>query len=84
MKNLKLLGISITLLCILSMSAFAGDTNSPPCAAGDTNSPPCSSAPLTSGDPSGETNSVVAPSTEAEYSIAEVVADLLMNSLLLF
>lgn len=82
MKNLKRLGVSVTLLCVLAISAFADD----PCAPGSTNSPPCTSAQVTSDDPgaSGETNSVVAPSTEAEYSIAEVAVDLLMNSLLLF
>jgi hypothetical protein len=86
MKNLKRLGISVTLLCALSMTAFAGDTNSPPCAPGDTNSPPCASAQVTAGDSvvPGDTMTQPALSSETEYSIAEATVDLLMNVLFLF
>jgi hypothetical protein len=81
MKNLKRLGISVTLLCVLAMTAFADD----PCAPGSTNSPPCVSAPATT-DSSvvpGSTNSPPASSKEANYLITEVV-DLVVNALLLF
>ena len=84
MKNLKLLGISVTLLCALSMTAFAGDTNSPPCAPGDTNSPPCASAQITADDSvaPGTVNSP--PASEVEISVTEIAVDLLANTLLLF
>ena len=84
MRNLKLLGISVTLLCVMSMTAFAGDTSSPPCAPGETISPPCASAQLVPDDSviPGETNSPPASDSGAEYSIArEMVVDL---ALLLF
>ncbi|HBB94848.1 MAG TPA: hypothetical protein DC054_05605 [Blastocatellia bacterium] len=85
MKNLKLLGISVTLLCVLSMTAFAGDTNSPPCAPdpGATNSPPCAAAQVIPDDSvaPGSTNS---PPAGDEYSIAEAATDLLQSVLLLF
>jgi hypothetical protein len=86
MKNLKRLGISVTLLCTLSMTAFAGDTNSPPCAPGDTNSPPCASAQVTADDSviPGDIMTPPALSSETEYSIAEATVDLLMNVLFLF
>ena len=86
MKNLKLLGISVTLLCVLSMTAFAGETNSPPCAPGDTNSPPCAMAQVTSDDSVAprDTNSPPASNSGAEYSIAEVAVDLLQSALSLF
>jgi hypothetical protein len=86
MKNLRRLGISVTLLCVLSITAFAGDTISPPCAPGDTISPPCATAPLTEDDSlvPGSTNSPPVSSTEAEYSLTEVAVDLLVNALLLF
>ena len=83
MKNLKMLGISVTLLCALSMSAFAGDTNSPPCVPGDTSSPPCTSAAITAEDVApGTVNSP--PASEVEISVTEVAVDLLLNNLLLF
>lgn len=85
MKNLKLLGISVTLLCVLSITAFAGDTNSPPCAPdpGATNSPPCAAAQVIPDDSvaPGSTNS---PPAGDEYSIAEAATDLLQSVLLLF
>jgi hypothetical protein len=84
MKNLKMLGISVTLLCVLSMTAFAGDTNSAPCAPGDTNSPPCASAQIPADDAvaPGTVNSP--PASEVEVSITEIALDLLVNALLVF
>jgi len=86
MRNLKLLGISITLLCVLSMTAFAGDTNSPPCSPdpGATNSPPCASAQITADDSvaPGAVNSP--PASGVEISITEVALDLLVDALSIF
>jgi hypothetical protein len=84
MKNLKLLGISVTLLCALSMTAIAGDTNSPPCAPGDTNSPPCASAQITADDSIAPGTDNSPPASEVEISVTEVAVDLLVNTLLLF
>ena len=87
MKNLKLLGISVTLLCVLSMTASAGDTNSPPCAPPDpgaTNSPPCAMAQITPDE--SEPTQTIAPASTAgsAYSASEVAVDLLQIVLLLF
>jgi hypothetical protein len=85
MKNLKLLGISVTLLSVLSMTAFAGDTSSPPCVPGDTSSPPCAMAQITPDEPEASTDTVAAASTaEASYLVSEVTVDLLQSVLLLF
>ena len=83
MRNLKLLGISVTLLCVMSMTAFAGDTSSPPCAPGETTSPPCAMSQVVPDDSvmPGQTNTPPAANSGAEYSIAEAVVDL---ALLLF
>jgi hypothetical protein len=84
MKNLKLLGISVTLLCVMSMTAFAGDTTSPPCAPGDTTSPPCAMSQVVPDDAVilGQTDTPPASDSAAAYSVArEVVVDL---ALLLF
>lgn len=86
MKNLRRLGITVTLLCALSMTAFAGDTTSPPCAPGQTEGPPCASSQVTEDDSivPGSTTSPPALSSETEYSIAEATVDLLRNVLFLF
>ena len=84
MKNLKRLGVSVTLLCVLSLTALAGETSSPPCAPGDTSSPPCAMAQVVPDDSviPGQTDTPPASNSGAEYSIArEVVVDL---ALLLF
>jgi len=85
MKNLKLLGISVTLLCVLSITAFAGDTNSPPCAPGDTNSPPCAMSQISADEPETSTDTVAPASTaEPSYLVSEVTVALLQSVLLLF
>jgi hypothetical protein len=86
MKSLKRLGVSVTLLCVLAMTALAGDTISPPCAPGDTISPPCAVAqviPDDSVDP-GSTNSPPASNSGVEYSIAEAAKDIVLSALTLF
>jgi hypothetical protein len=45
MQNLKRLGTAVALTFVLSLSAFAGEIGSPPCAPGEIGSPPCSAAP---------------------------------------
>jgi hypothetical protein len=84
MKNLKLLGISVTLLCVLSMTAFADDTNSS-CAPGSTNSPPCAVAPIALEDSEASAETGAPASTAgADYSVSDVAVDLLQSVLLLF
>ena len=41
MKSLRRLALSLTLMLVLSVAAFGGETNSPPCVPGETASPPC-------------------------------------------
>ena len=88
MKNLKRLGVSATLMFVLSVVAFAGETQSPPCAPpepGETQSPPCAVAQLTRDDSlaPGETSSP--PSNAGDVSsVTEVALDLLQSVLLIF
>lgn len=85
MNNLKRLGISVTLLCALSITVFAGDTISPPCAPGDTISPPCAMSQIAPDEPETSTDTVAAASTaEASYFLSELTVDLLQSVLLLF
>ena len=46
MNHLKRLGLAFTLMSVLALTAFAGETEGPPCVPGQTNSPPCSSQPV--------------------------------------
>ena len=89
MKNLKRLGVSVTLLCVLAMAAFAGETNSPPCAPpdpGEVNSPPCAAVQMTPGDSlaPGETSSPPASNAGDTASVTEVAIDLLQSVLSIF
>ena len=57
MDCLKRITLSFTVMSMLTVATFAGETNSPPCAPGETSTPPCSSQSITDGstDP-GEKN----------------------------
>ena len=41
MTYLRRLSLSLTLICVLSAAAFAGETGTPPCVPGELLSPPC-------------------------------------------
>jgi hypothetical protein len=85
MKNLKRLGVSVTLMFVLAVVAFAGETSAPPCAPpdpGETSAPPCAAAQTSLA--SGETNSPPASDARDAASVTEVALDLLQSVLLLF
>jgi len=82
MKNLKRLGISLALLCVLAITTFAGETDSPPCAPGETDSPPClvaQTAPEDSTAPAVTTSPSVVGD---EYSVGELVIDIAQQLLI--
>jgi hypothetical protein len=86
MKNLKRLGLSLTLISILAVAAFAGETPGGPCAPpepGQTNTPPCAVVPGDSVAP-GETSSSPASNAADTASVTDVAIDLLQSVLLLF
>jgi hypothetical protein len=86
MKNLKRLGVSVTLMCLLAGVALAGETSAPPCAApGETSAPPCA-AQIMSADTlaAGETNAPSVSNTTDAVSLSEVALDLVQSVLLLF
>jgi hypothetical protein len=89
MKNLKRLGISVTLMFVLAVAAFAGETNTPPCAPpdpGETNTPPCAVAQMQRNDDvaRGETNTPSVSNAGTEFSVADGAIDLLQSVLSLF
>src|SRR5713226_6444959 len=51
MKNLKRLSAAVVLTCVLGLSAFAGEVETPPCAPpapGDISTPPCAGGQVAS------------------------------------
>jgi hypothetical protein len=87
MKTLKRLTLAVALMLVLGLSAFAGETQSPPCAApGQTETPPCAAA-LMAADASlapGETSDSATSNAGASLPVAELALDLLQSALLLF
>lgn len=52
MKSVKRLFLAITLTIVVAGTAFAGETNAPPCPnPGETNAPPCTDSQLLSDEP---------------------------------
>lgn len=76
MRNLKRLVISLSLMSALAITAFAGETQTPPCTPdpGQTSTPPCSSAQMTNDDSTapGETQTPPAP------DVSTIIADALI------
>lgn len=89
MKNLRRLGASAVLTCVFALSAFAGETQSPPCAPpapGQIESPPCASAQMTPDNSAtpGQLETPAASNTESEFSVTELAIDLMRGALSLF
>ena len=83
MKSPKRLIAVLALTFALGAGAFAGETNTPPCAPpdpGETHGPPC-----TGGQMSGDSSGIVStpPASDSGYLVAEA-AITLFESLLLF
>jgi hypothetical protein len=80
MKNLKLLGISATLVCVLAMTAFADGNDS--CVPGATNSPPCAVAQEAPDDALPASESVVSePAPVADCIYGEAVVEFVQGIL---
>jgi hypothetical protein len=75
MKNIRTLFVTITLALVITGSALAGETQTPPCAPGETQTPPCSSNAVASTEP-GETSTP--PQSVDIISLGELALDLLL------
>jgi hypothetical protein len=60
--SLKRLCLSFTLMSVLAVASFAGETGSPPCIPGETGTPPCSQSVTGGSTEPGETS---APPSDA-------------------
>jgi hypothetical protein len=86
MKNLRRLGAAVVLTFVVALSAFAGDTLTPPCSPGEVHSPPCAAARMSLDDSPapGEVNSPPASNTGSEFSVSDVALSLIQSLLSLF
>ena len=90
MKNLRKLGAATVLTCVLALSAFAGEIQTPPCAPepGQASTPPCASALGDMGTPAeasttlGDMGTTTLASNETSFT--EFAANVLLNVLPLF
>lgn len=91
MRDLRKLTAAVVLTLALSLSAFAGQTSTPPCPLpepGQIETPPCGAAPGDIGTPevtsisSGDV--VTSAAADGETSFTEIAADLFLNFLPLF
>jgi hypothetical protein len=80
MKNLKKLAVTLVLAVVFAVSAFAGETSSPPCTPGEVSSPPCPSAPVTSNEPAAQGETATPPADAVDvFTISEITVDLLLS-----
>ncbi len=82
MKNLRKLSAAVVLTFMLSLSAFAGEMSTPPCAPGDILTPPCAAAPLSADDSAAPGQTDTPPASDTVDIVS--VVDAAMNLLLLF
>jgi hypothetical protein len=84
MKNLKRLGAAVVLTFVLGLSAFAGETQTPPCSPpepGETHAPPCAVQPAPD-EPTSPGDTLTLPASNTVDILTLV--DAAMNLLLLF
>ena len=83
MKTLRKTASVLVLTLVLGLPAFAGQTDTPPCAPpvpGQTDTPPCGGvAPGDSGTPT-----VSSTATAADETLTEIVTDVLASMLSIF
>ncbi len=86
MQTLKRLTLAMALMLVLGLSAFAGETQTPPCAApGQTETPPCAASMTTDNSLAPtETSDSATSNAAGSLSVTEVALDLLQSVLLLF
>jgi hypothetical protein len=89
MKNLKRLSAAVVLTLVLALSAFAGETQTPPCAPlqpGQLETPPCASTQMTTDDSTTLRQINIPPTSNAVdlYSVVEGAMNVFQTMLILF
>ena len=81
MKYLRNLSLSLTVICALAASAFAGDTPAPPCIPGELQGPPCAAQSVT--DDSTDPGELLTPPAQPTVSVT-AMAEAVLWALSLF
>lgn len=83
MNNLKRLAAAPALAVVLTVTAFAGETNTPPCAPGETHTPPCSTVGMVADDSAAPGEILTPPASNAVdvFTISKVTLELLLSSI---
>ncbi len=86
MKNLRKLGVAVLLTCVLALSAFAGEMQTPPCTPepGQIPTPPCAATPGDMDTPTGASTAPGDMVANSETSFTEIATDVLLSVLSLF
>ena len=87
MKNLRKLGATGVLTCVLALSAFAGQIPTPPCAPpepGQIPTPPCAEQQAPGGDIDAPTGASTASGDIGTPTFSEIAADVILTCLPLF
>jgi hypothetical protein len=85
MKNLKRLSAAVVLPFVLSLTAFAGEVNTPPCAPpdpGEMSAPPCAAAQMSPDDSAAPGTALSTPASNTVDIVS--VVDAALNLLSLF
>ena len=83
MTNLKRLVVTLSLITVLAVTAFAGETESPPCAPpdpGEMGTPPCSTAQQVTNDTTNPGETEAPPA--AETVVISMIVDGAVGALL--
>ncbi|HSP63925.1 MAG TPA: hypothetical protein VLQ90_13140 [Pyrinomonadaceae bacterium] len=86
MKNLKRLVAAVALACVLGLSAFAGETDTPPCAQpepAETQTPPCTGQTTTDNSATPGIMSTP-PAPDSGYLVTEAAITLFESLLPLY
>ena len=83
MHNLRRLVVTLCLTSVLAITAFAGETQSPPCTMdpGITQTPPCATAQMATDD-SSQTETALASDTSNTVDVVSVVEETLLQFLI--
>lgn len=87
MKTLRRLSTAVALTLLISLTVFAGETLTPPCAPpepGEVLTPPCSSAQVSTDDPISQAMSSSPSSAESDWLVSDFSIQLLREALSLF
>ena len=84
MNNLRRLVVTLCLTSVLAVTAFAGETQTPPCTPdpGTTQGPPCATAPLTTDDSTNPGETETPPSSDTTAYVVSVVEETLLQFLM--